>query len=78
MTMKSARKTIAAGQFKAKCLGLLEQVSKNREILIVTKYGRPVAKVVPIDDAEPASLRGSVRYHGDIVAPAGEVWNAET
>ena len=77
MTMKSARKVVPAGQFKARCLGLLEQVSKDKEILIITKHGRPVVKVVPIDQSEPASLRGSVRYFGDIVAPSGEAWDAE-
>lgn len=77
MTMKSARKTIPAGQFKAQCLGLMDQVSKNKEILIVTKHGRPVAKVIPIDESEPASLRGSVKYHSDIVEPTGEIWDAE-
>lgn len=77
MTMKSARKIVPAGQFKARCLGLIEQVSKSKEIIIVTKHGRPVVKVVPIDQAEPASLRGSVRYFGDIVDPTGEDWDAE-
>ena len=77
MTMNNARKTIAAGQFKARCLGLIDQVSRNKEILIITKHGRPVAKVVPIADSEPASLRGSVRYHVDLLESAGEILDAE-
>lgn len=77
MTMKGVRKTIPADQFKAQCLGLIEQVRKNKEILIVTKHGRPVAKVIPIEESEPASLQGSIRYHEDIVAPIGEVWDVE-
>jgi len=77
MTMKNARHTIAAGMFKAHCLSLLEQVARNREIIVVTKHGRAVAKLVPIDLAEPAPLRGSVRYHGDSVEPSGKSWGCE-
>lgn len=49
---------IPAGEFKTRCLQLLDQVAVERVQLVVTKRGRPVAKVVPLD--EPASLLGSV------------------
>jgi antitoxin (DNA-binding transcriptional repressor) of toxin-antitoxin stability system len=46
----------------------------------VTKYGKPVAKLVPLND-EAAELfgllAGSVTYHGEVVAPTGEAWNAD-
>lgn len=74
--MISGRHTIAAGKFKAHCLSLLEQVARNREIIIVTKHGRPVAKLVPVESAETAPLRGSVRYLAPIVEPPGEPWGA--
>ena len=77
MTMESARRTIAVGEFKAQCLGLLDQVARNREILVITKRGKPLAKVVPVEEVEGASLEGSVRYHGDIVEPIEEDWDAD-
>ena len=76
MTMKLERNTIPAGEFKARCLGLLDQVARSGEILVITKRGKPVARLVPIEQTTPASLRGSVQYHGDIVAPTGETWEA--
>jgi prevent-host-death family protein len=55
-------KTIAAGEFKAKCLHLLDEVAKQRAPLVITKRGKPVAKLVPIDDGpderKPVDLYG--------------------
>ncbi|MGI8575382.1 MAG: type II toxin-antitoxin system Phd/YefM family antitoxin [Egibacteraceae bacterium] len=53
------REEIAASEFKARCLRLLDQVSENGIEYIVTKHGKPVARVAPL--AEPPSLEGSVR-----------------
>ena len=51
---------IGAAAFKAKCLGLMERVATTRKPLVVTKHGRPLAKVVPADeegsDAMPSLL----------------------
>lgn len=77
MTMKKARREIPAGEFKTHCLGLLDQVAKNKETLVVTKRGRPIAKVVPLEEKESESLKGSIIYHKDIVEPTGEVWEAD-
>ncbi len=78
VTMKHAQR-IPAGEFKAKCLAVLDHVAETKTAVIVTKHGRAVAQVVPISpDKKPASLIGSVTYHGDIVAPVGEVWDAES
>ncbi len=77
MTMKRARRTISAAEFKAHCLALLDEVSATRETLVVTKRGRPVAKLVAVEDhARPRTLLGSVRTRGDIVAPIEEPWDA--
>jgi prevent-host-death family protein len=61
--------TVGASEFKAKCLGLLEEVSKG-STFIITKRGRPIAKISPIT-TPVKSLRGSwkgiVRIKGDIV-----------
>lgn len=42
--------TVAAASFKARCLELMDRVRETRETYIVTKHGRPVAKLVPYDD----------------------------
>jgi prevent-host-death family protein len=73
MTMKPVR-SIAAGEFKAKCLEILDRVERDGGAYIVTKRGRPVAKVVPIGPDKPKSVRGSVTYLADITKPLGDDW----
>lgn len=68
---------ITATQFKARCLALLDEVAEGGGELIVTKRGRPVARVVAADD--DASLRGSVKFLVDdeeLIAPLDEPWEA--
>ena len=69
-------KTIGAAQFKAQCLALLESVEP--EGLIITKHGRPVARLVPYT-LEPADLLGclrdELRLHGDLLT-TGSTWHA--
>lgn len=50
--------TIQASQFKARCLALLDEVAETGREIVVTKHGRPVAKLVPLDP--PTTLAGSV------------------
>jgi prevent-host-death family protein len=56
-----AQRRIPASEFKAKCLALLDEVAETRETLVVTKRGKPVARIVPAE--EPRSLIGSVTFH---------------
>ena len=75
--MRRARRTISATAFKAHCLALLDEVKATGETIIVTKRGKPVAQIVAAESAgEAKPLHGSVRYHGDIVAPIDEPWDA--
>lgn len=64
---------ISAGEFKAKCLKLMDEVARTHEPLVITKRGRPVAQMVPVEDTPPARLfgymAGTGAIHGDIVAP---------
>lgn len=73
-------KTIAAGEFKAKCLHLLDEVAQSRAPLVITKRGKPVAKLVPIDD-NPIDIYGCMagtgRILGDIVRPLDDWGNAD-
>jgi prevent-host-death family protein len=57
MVMSQILREITASQFKARCLRLLDEVAESGETLVVTKHGRPVARVVP--PPRPADLRGS-------------------
>jgi len=66
-----------AGEFKAKCLEVLDRVAREGSAYIVTKRGRPVAKVVPIEAAKPQSVRGSVKYLSDITEPLGDEWSVD-
>jgi prevent-host-death family protein len=65
---------IAAGDFKARCLELLDEVGQTGEELVVTKRGRPVARVVPFEP--PRSLRGSVVHEDDLITPFGADWES--
>ena len=67
---------IPAGEFKAKCLALLDDVAATGRPLVVTKRGKPVARVVPIDEDELPDLRGSVLEEGDLIAPIDVDWHA--
>ncbi len=66
-------RTIAAGKFKATCLALMDEVQAKREPVIVTKNGKPVAKLVPVDvEDDPLAIfryPGKVEILGDIVSP---------
>jgi prevent-host-death family protein len=71
-------KTIGAGAFKAKCLSIIDDIHANHGELIITKRGKPMAKLVPIAKETPESIFGALRglatIHGDIVAPIVEPW----
>jgi prevent-host-death family protein len=69
---------IAISKFKATCLALLERVRKTREPIRITRFGKPVAEVVPPSTPPAAkgwigALKDTGRIRGDIVGPvAGE------
>jgi prevent-host-death family protein len=73
MTMKQ----MPAAKFKAQCLALIDQVDKDG--IVITKRGKPVAKLVPLS-ADSASLigalKGKIKIRGDILS-TGTRWNAE-
>ena len=73
-------RTIPAGVFKAKCLKLLDEVAATREPLVITKFGKPVAKIVPIEEENKfdlfGAMRGSVIWEGDIISPLDVEWDA--
>jgi prevent-host-death family protein len=66
-------KTIPAGQFKARCLALMDEVQAKREAVVITKRGKPVAKLVPVEKEKDdifGFLKGKIKVTGDVVSPA--------
>ena len=65
--------TVPATEFKAKCLELMDRVAQRRETFVITKRGKPVAKLVPVDRKSKEPLFGRLRYlveeAGDIMGP---------
>ena len=66
---------IAISEFKAKCLAVLEQVRATKKPIRITRFGKPVAEVVPptaVVDREAwiGSMKNTMKITGDIVSPA--------
>lgn len=77
--MKEPIYSIQAGEFKAKCLQLMDDVNEKHIVITITKHGKPVAKLVPIDTTPISSfgcLKGTVTIKGDIIAPIDSEWDA--
>lgn len=66
-------KKMAAGSFKANCLAVMDEVQAKHETVVITKHGKPVAKLVPVNKAPDEIynfLAGKGAITGDVVAPA--------
>jgi prevent-host-death family protein len=65
-------KQMPAGEFKAQCLAVMDHVSRSGEPVLITKHGKPVAKLVPAEkqaDDLFGYMAGKVKIVGDIVGP---------
>lgn len=74
-------KAIAIGEFKARCLGLLEEVRSKKEGLIITKRGEPIAEILPLKRERKGireELKGSILFEKDIISPIDEIWEANS
>lgn len=76
-------KEITISEFKAKCSGILEDIRKTRKPIRVTRFGKPLAEIVPAPQSKPSgrklgSMAGTVEILGDIVGPTGSLddWDA--
>jgi len=74
---------IAISKFKATCLAVLKRVQKTRKPIRITKFGKPVAEIVPVSNEQNreswlGSMKGTVEIVGDIVGPTGDLsdWEA--
>ena len=79
----SARKThpamrpreIPAGEFKAKCLAIIDQVNKSGQEVIITKRGKPAAKLIPFEETSVDSLFGRMKGLVEIVGDPNDLVN---
>ena len=69
-------KTVIISEFKAKCISILKEAQRTREPVVVTRRGKPLARIEPIIEAAPrrqlGALRGRMRIMGDIVRSDSE------
>lgn len=77
----SEKKDYSVSEFKAKALGLIDDVSRNGHSLTITKRGKPVARVIPwqSEDQKPTAgkLRDTILEETDIVSPLGpKLWQS--
>jgi prevent-host-death family protein len=66
-------KKMAAGSFKTNCLAVMDEVQAKHETVVITKHGKPVAKLVPINtetDEIYNFIKGKGAVTGDVVSPA--------
>ena len=73
------KSTVSTSELKARCSKIIEDVARRRTPVLITKRGRPLAKIVPLD-GERESLfgfaKGCITVRGDIVAPLDVTWGA--
>jgi prevent-host-death family protein len=79
--MAKTLRQVSAADFKANCLRLMDEVAQRRQPIVVTKRGKPVAKLVPADEKpiDPfGCMAGTVKIVGDIISPIEDVdWTAD-
>ena len=64
--------TMAAGVFKAKCLAVMDEVRAKRKSVTITKHGKPVARLVPVEEEEDSIFgffKGKIKIKGEIDVP---------
>jgi prevent-host-death family protein len=73
------RDTIGATEFKARCLEVMDLVAATGNPVVITKRGRPVVRLVPVEAPSRSiigALKGHIRIRGDIVSPIDVRWEA--
>ena len=77
----AALRKISAGEFKNRCLALMDEVNETGEEILITKHGKPVSRLVPAQKAAPqmwGRYRDEIQILGDILSPVApaEEWDA--
>lgn len=82
---KAKVRAMPAGEFKTHCLSVIDEVHNRREEVVITKHGKPMARLIPLEPEENhledifGFMRGRIRILGDIVSPIDptEAWDSE-
>jgi prevent-host-death family protein len=81
MAMAIIRKQVPAGAFKQGCLALIDDVASSKQEIVITKRGKPVARLVPMEDPRERELELLARWRGkarqlvsddELLAPTSE------
>jgi prevent-host-death family protein len=83
MTMDTLpEQTIGAGEFKAHCLRLIDDVNRTGKPLTITKRGKPLVRLMPMEDVKQewrsivGFMAGTCKTNGDLIAPLDVEWEA--
>ena len=66
-------KTISASKLKTHCLAIIRELQAKRHAVVITKHGKPVAKLVPVEKSKDdifGFFKGKIKITGDVVSPA--------
>lgn len=77
--MAAMTKSIKASEFKAKCLGLIDEIASTGEPLVITKRGKALVRVIPDRPSAKNAfgiLKGRIKIKGDIISPIDVEWEA--
>jgi prevent-host-death family protein len=78
---KSPKSTVGSAEFKARCLELIDRVKEARAEFVVTRHGRPVARLVPVEPEQPISplgaMRGTVLAYDRPFDPVPGLWSMD-
>jgi prevent-host-death family protein len=76
---RAMSRIIKASEFKAKCLAVLDEVDRTRQPVVITKRGKPIAKLIPYSAKKPALwglFKDELFIEGDIISPIDVEWEA--
>lgn len=79
--MGVTKKVMGAGEFKAKCLQVISDVADQHRSVTITKRGKALAQLVPLDAVginPPRAARPLIEYERDLVSPIDVVWDADS
>jgi len=72
-------KTVSTSELKASCSKIIQEVEQGRTPVIITRRGRPVARIVPLERERPSLFgfaRGTITVCGDVIGPIDVTWEA--
>ena len=77
--MSQQQNTIGAGEYKAKCLKIMDEVNNNHRVITITKRGKPIAKLVPIIENALdvfGCMQNTLKIKKDIISPIDTKWES--